>query len=105
MELEDYCPLWTALERAVLHHVEKNLETSESIQGEASVLDHFQLAENARDGAGYSKFVLLNILRGTGGGDGGLEVADAARLAEAAGEERRLSNEDLKEEGGMRQAV
>ena len=32
-------------------------------------------------------------------------MADAARLAEAAGEERRLTNEDLKEEGGMRQAV
>ena len=75
--LEDYSSLWTARERAVLHHMEKNLETSESIQVEVSELDHFQLgpedadtsirslAENARDGAGYSKFVLLNILRGT----------------------------------------
>ena len=90
---------WTARERVDLDKMEKYVETTESIQVEVSELEHFlllpddadisirSLAENARDEGGYSKFVLLNIPRGKEGGGRGLEVADAARLAEAAGEE------------------
>ena len=45
-------------------------------------------AENARDEGGYSKFVLLDTPRGKGTGRG-VEVADAARFADAPSEVRR----------------
>ena len=41
------------------------------------------LAENARDEGCYSRFVLINMPRGQGGG-GGAEVADAVRYANRA---------------------
>ena len=71
---------WTARERVDLDKMEKYVETTESIQVEVSELEHFllgpedadvsirSLAENARDEGGYSKFVLLSIPRGKGGG-------------------------------------
>ena len=77
-------------------NMEKYLETSESIQVEISELEHFLLgpedavisitsfAENARD----CKFVLLDAPRGKGAGRG-VEVADAAHFAAAAGDVRR----------------
>ena len=45
-------------------------------------------AENARDEGGYGKFVLLDAPRGKGAGRG-VEVADAAHFAAAAGDVRR----------------
>ena len=100
MELEDFNPPWTARERVVLEKMEKYFEKSESIKVEVSELEHFLLvpedtdvsitsfAENARDEEGCSKFVLRGTPRGKGAGRG-VDVADAARFAEAAREVRR----------------
>ena len=72
------------------------LEKNESIEAESSELEHLLLgpedadisntsfAENARD----CKFVLLDAPRGKGAGRG-VEVADAAHFAAAAGDVRR----------------
>ena len=102
MQVVEYNPPWTARERVSEGEMERYLEKkSDSIKVEVIELEHFLLgpenaefgttfffAENARDG-GYSKFDLLDTPRGKGTGRG-VEVADAARYAEAASEVRRL---------------
>ena len=78
---EDANPPWNARERTLIKNMEGYLQKSEKVQVVICELDTFliglvsivSLAENARDGGGYSRFVVLDAR-------GGNEVADSARL-------------------------
>ena len=68
---EDANPPWNARERTLTKNMEGYLQISEKLQVGISELEYFliglvgvvSLAENARDGGGFSRFVVLDTRR------------------------------------------